>query len=80
MSASTKKSSLYDTINKTKFKTFPSIYKLPVTNEKQKTVIKADHELFLHIIIASEAGCDINIDDILKHELSRIPLFLATTA
>ena len=73
--------SFYDTIKQNKSKTFHSLYLTPgssSTKEKSdKKMIKADRKLFQRILVARDAGRDVNLENIMSHEISPVPLSLA---
>lgn len=76
-----KTKALHDGLPKNSPKTMASMYAVTVKTDKEKTAtVKADRDLFRRIIIANEAGRDIDMDIILEQELYPVPLSLATTA
>ncbi len=68
----------HDTMKRHNSKTFAHLYKAHVssTTKVQKT-IKADRKLLQRLLNVVNAGRVINMLDILKHELSPVPLSLA---
>ena len=67
----------FDPIKRNKSQTFATLYDTPVTLKNGKKLIKADRKLLQRLLTASLAGRNIYMHDILKHELSNIPLSLA---
>jgi hypothetical protein len=67
-------------IKKNKAKTFVSLYEVqnPSTKGKQDT-IKVDRNILQRLLTAYRAGRQVNLENILKHELMTIPLSLANT-
>ncbi len=61
----------WDTLPKNKSKTFESLHSVQVA-------IKSDRDLFRRLLTAPFCGRDINILMLLTHELSPVPLSLAT--
>ena len=56
------------------------MYKVKVTVQKDKVVeVKAERDIFRRLLIASDSGRNVNLENILKHELSPVPLALAKT-
>ena len=53
---------------------YHSQYKNPVLKQK---AIKADRNLYQRLLVAKEAGRDVDLNEILSHELSPVPLALA---
>ena len=64
-------------IKRNKSKTFATLYDTPVTLKNEKKVINADRKLLQHLLTASLAGRNIDMHDILKHELYNVYLSLA---
>jgi hypothetical protein len=68
----------HDRITQRKLKTFEAVYSVSVSVEKQRSVsVKADRDLFRRVIIALESGREVDVDTLLEHELSPVPLSLA---
>ena len=67
----------FDPIKKNKSKTFATLYASSISIQNEKKVIKADRKLLQRLLTVSLAGRNIDMHDILKHELSNVPLPLA---
>ncbi len=68
-----------DTLPKNKSKTFQSFHSVQVaTKYGQTNTIKADRDLFRRLLTVSSCGRDIKIPILQTHELSPVPLSLAT--
>ena len=67
----------HDTLKKNHSMTFADLYKTTVSPKfsVQKT-IKADRKLLQRLLNAVAAGRTVHMVDVLKHELSPVPLFL----
>lgn len=75
-----KKIKFHDSIKQQKLKTFETLYSVPVSLDKGKTIsIKADRDLLRRVVVALESGRDVDVDILLQRELSPIPLSLATS-
>ena len=60
-------------------KTFETLYSVPVSLDKDKTVaIKADRDLLRRVVVALESGREVDVDTLLQRELSPVPLSIAT--
>ena len=68
----------HDRIKLQKLHTFQTKYIVQVNVGKEAVSIKADRDLFQKVIVALEAGRDVDVDKLLEHELSPVPLSLAT--
>ena len=64
-------------IKKNKSKTFATLYASSISIQNEKKVIKADRKLLQRLLTVSLVGRNIDMHDILKHELSNVPLSLA---
>ena len=72
----------HDPVKQNRSHTLFSIYEVTLQTpigEKTKT-IKASRELFQKLFVNKEAGRDVDLDEILCHELSNTPLSIADTA
>ena len=73
---------LYDRISKNKSKTFVCLYDVEIVEismpSGQTSTVKADRDLFRRLLSASVSGRDIDIPFLLHHELSPVPLSLAS--
>ena len=72
----------HDSNKQNRSRTLSSSYEVTLQTtigEKTKT-IKAGRELFQRLLVSKEAGCDINLEEILCHELSNTPLTIADTS
>ena len=68
----------FDTIKKQNSKTFATLYKIPATEKQsEKKLLKADRKLLQRLFNAASSGRSVQTADILKHELSPVPLSLA---
>ena len=67
-----------DPLPKNKTLTFSSLYNMEskIQDKKVKT-LKVDQSIMQRLIIASQAGRDLNLKEILKHELLPVPISLA---
>ena len=73
-----KKVGFFDTIKKQNSKTFATLYKVPMTGKQsEKKLLKADRKLLQRLFNAASSGRSVQTADILKHELSPVPLSLA---
>lgn len=72
---------LRDTIKKNKAYTFASLYSLEQTTKlSEKTgIIKVDRNVLKRIITAYDAGREVNLEEILQHELMPVPVAIAET-
>ena len=73
--------SFYSPLVQNNTKTFGNMYQTKITSSKQNITksVKADRKLIQRLLNASMAGRDINMEDILKYELSNYPLSLVKT-
>ena len=72
-----KELSLFDPLKKNKSKTFANLYKASVNHQNKNKSVKADRNLIQKLFNASQAGRSIEMQTILQHELSLVPLSLA---
>ena len=70
----------HDSLKQQKLKTFETLYSVPVSLNKDKTVsIKADRDLFRRVVLALGSGREVDVDTLLQRELlSPVPLSIAT--
>ena len=69
----------HDSLKQKKLKTFETLYSVPVSLDKSKTVaVKADRDLLRRVVVALESGRDVDVDTLLQKELSPVPLSIAT--
>ena len=69
----------HDTLKQQKVKTFETLYTVPVSVDKSKTIaMKADKDLLTRVIVAVESGHDIHVNTLLQSELAPVPKSLAT--
>ena len=71
----------HDSIKQNRSRTLSSMYEVTLqasAGDKTKT-IKAGRDLFQRLLVSQEAGRDINLEEILCHELSTTPLSIADT-
>ena len=66
-------------IQKNKAKTFASLYEVVKVSKGKENTIKVDRNILQRLITAYRAGRDVNLENILQHELMTIPLSLAIT-
>ena len=66
-------------IQKNKAKTFASLYEVVKVSKGKQNTIKVDRNILQWLITAYRAERDVNLENILQHELIKIPLSLATT-
>ena len=60
-------------------KTFETLYTVPVSVDKSKTIaMKADKDLLRRVIVALESGRDVDVNTLLQSELATVPKSLAT--
>ena len=60
-------------------KTFETLYTVPVSVDKSKTIaMKADKDLLRRVIVALESGRDVDVNTLLQSELAPVPKSLAT--
>ncbi len=68
----------YDVIKKPEHKTFASLYQVSVPTKGGKTTtVKADGKLRKRLFNAANSGRKVNVAQLVKHELSPVPLSLA---
>jgi hypothetical protein len=70
---------LRDPLPKNKFLTFSSLFEVKRTDSRTGGVktVKADRNIMQRLITAYEAGRDVNLQDVLNHELLAVPLAIA---
>ena len=69
----------HDSLKQQKLKTFETLYSVPASLDKDKTVaIKADRDLLRRVVAALESGREVDVDPLLQRELSSVPLSIAT--
>ena len=66
-------------IQKNKAKTFASLYEVVQPSKGKQNTIKVDRNILQRLITAYRAGQEVNLENILQHELMTVPLSLATT-
>ena len=60
-------------------KTFETLYTVPVSGDKSKTIaIKADKDLLKRVIVALESGRNVDVNTLLQSELAPVTKSLAT--
>ena len=64
-------------MKKSKLKTFGSLYQISVKSKEKSNTVKAARKLLQRLLTAANAGRSVEIGNILKHELSPVPLSLA---
>jgi len=74
-----KETKFHDTLKQQKVKTFETLYTVPVSVDKSKTIaMKADKDLLRRVIVALESGRDVDVTTLLQSELAPVPKSLAT--
>lgn len=74
-----KETKFHDTLKQQKVKTFETLYTVPVSVDKSKTIaMKADKDLLRRVIVALESGRDVDVNTVLQSELAPVPKSLAT--
>ena len=68
----------HDPLLKQKAKTMNSLYDADVSKDKKKSPVTSHRDMFRRLLIAKDAGRDVNIDSLLERELSEKPLSLTT--
>ena len=68
----------HDRMKRNRSATFAKLYEVR-KSDTQKVSLKADRSIFQRLIISYEAGRNVDLDEILKHELFPVPLALADT-
>ena len=69
----------HDSLKQQNLKTFETLYSVPVSLEKGKSVaVKANRDLLRRVIVALESGREVDVDAIMQRELLPIPLSIAT--
>ena len=66
-------------IQKVKAKTFASLYEVVKVSKGKQNTIKINRNILQRLVTAYRAGRDVNLENILQHELMTILLSLATT-
>ncbi len=74
----TDNSTFYDRLVKVKSKTFSDLYTVKTGSSKEST-IKADRDLYRRLLTAVQSGREVDIQGLLKYELSPVPMSLAST-
>ena len=67
-------------IQKNKPKTFASLYEVVQPSKGKQNIVKLDRNILQRLITAYRAGREVNLENILQHELMPVPLSLATTS
>ena len=67
-------------IQKNNAKTFASLYEVVKPSKSKQNTIKVDRNILQRLLTAYKAGREVNLENILQHELMTIPLSLATTS
>ena len=71
--------SFFAPVKRNNTKTFATLYNCHIVSHKdEKKVIKADRRLIQQLLNTAQAGRNINMEDVLRHVLSPIPLSLAS--
>ena len=69
----------FSPLKRQQLKTFADLYKCTEGKQKRTKEIKADRHLIQRLLNASRAGRNVDMADIMKHELADVPLSLAYT-
>ena len=76
-----KKVNFFDPVKRNNSKTFATLYKAKViTKRSEAKTIKADRKLIQKLLNASQAGRQVEMEEVLKHELSVLPLSLVKSS
>ena len=67
-------------IQKNKANTFSSLYEVVQSSNSKQNIIKVDRNILQRLITAHRAGREVNLENILQHELMTVPLSFATTS
>ena len=71
--------SIKSPMQKNKAMTFSTLYEVVPPFKSKQNTIKVDRNILQRLITAYKAGCKVNLEDVLKHELMTVPLSLAKT-
>ena len=63
-----------------KAQTFPSLYEVVQPSKGKQNSIKVDRNILQRLITAYWAGREVNLENMLQHELMTVPLSLLTTS
>lgn len=70
----------FDPIQRVKSKTFTDLYAVKAkSSDGKERVIKADRDLYRRLLAATQSGRNVDLQRLVKHELSPVPLSLART-
>ena len=67
-------------IQKNKAKIFSSLYEVVQSSNSKQNIIKGDRNILQRLITAHRAGREVNLKNILQHELMTVPLSFGTTS
>ena len=67
-------------IQKNKAKIFSSLYEVVQPSNSKQNIIKVDRNILQRLITAHRAGREVNLENIIQHELMTVPLSFATTS
>ena len=67
-------------IQKNKAKAFASLYEVVQLSKGKQNIIKVDRNILQRLVTAYREGPEVNLENILQHELMTVPLSLATTS
>ena len=74
-----KQTEFFGPMRKKNLKTFASMDQITVKSKEKTRVVTADRKLLERLLTVANTGRFINIGDVMKHELSQVPLSLART-
>ena len=57
-----------------------SLYEVVLPSKGKENIIKVDRNILQKPITSYRGGCEVNLENILQHELMTVPLYLATTS
>ena len=67
-------------IQNNKANIFASLYEVVQPSKGKQNIIKVDGNILQRLITAYRAGREVNLENILQHELMTVPLYLARTS
>jgi len=70
----------YDSMKRKDAPTFETLYEVVQhTGEEKKTILKVDRNVLQRLVTSYAAGCNVDLSNILKHELMPVSAALAET-
>ena len=64
-------------MSKNKAPTFASLYNITQISKTSDKIIKVDRNVMKRLITAYKAGRDVNLEEVLQHELMPVPVAIA---